>query len=1463
MKKFLSSILCVMLIVTMIPTMAFAEDVGEPAEHVETWLVYSDLTLEELNAIKEDGGNQAEHLTDLLWMEDGIVAEKYLYTAEYKWSEEEECHSFIGNIKEVPYDAELEFKYGSGEERPIAKDITAEHIEGTSNKFSFMYHHNEDGEYPHYDFYTYFNERDYCALVRIVEPGEEPDNEPEGDEYRITWLTDGPPKVFKGQEEAEVYYEMNGSLAEDIESEECELAFRIGTWSWDEDRFIPFDNQDGLCKSAVDEETGTTCLILHPEAIAAFLPVPSKDEDVWFEIQPVVLTGEEEMNISHSRDVRLMEPEVEFDYFMDDEQFLLPGDQFEFGTEVRASVRNAEFPDWEEFWLEITDVSIEGGDGIVQLIPWEDECGWSVRTLKTGEGVLKITHDNYIEGEAPIVKEIPLDIVDDIWRTDIDYVDREKEEGKLEVTLMANARHYQYRRGENTETGEDYQVVWNLSDPDEVNAEIISEDNETITVTCDGIDSGFRVHYEIYEADADLSDGSAEPADSGERWIHMNQTFYTFEVKDAEGHALDSELELDETAAVEAKVIRHFMDGEEPAEETAEAEFFYDDFGSDVLDVETSVEDGVFLINISRNFNSSAKLWIEAYYCDDENDIWWTRKLAIDELNLGVSDETDKFYAYRLEKGEYVRMNNIPVDDEEGYPAFFAGESGTNEFYILWKAADNVQAEDLQLDIFEVEGWENRYVRDIDDGSKNGVKVELQDGLYQDAYYVWKITVGEDFDMAKAGMTLNVLQSEEDEDGYTFVMWILGEDYSWCPEDSYNNGIYIVQEIPEDKIWNSLDDVSSEWPKINLNLSETADSGRNTFYILQQTGETTNLGLGQLHVYSINNGSGVGGGGFRVEKKLDADSALVTGTPIDVTIGGKAYEAVPVNLDKFLGHSHLYITAENSSGDLRACISFGMDVYFEGTLAGIEKIGPVWNDVNRMFGYDPVFPDFEIVKDENGGIKAYFEDACAIITDIGQGSVCTVSIGLKEGYVITDIHDGENPFVFLADDSSLYNMWDADGNLIDSDEELDSVGWDGPRSGGSDQADGTHKTAPGTVHRIATYGIDGVGYENVTYLKQFLDENGFTAEKLGDFTDYNMYFDKAQYEGTNPAETIKIVFHVARPEGFKENKFQIFGRDDIELDTKELDEEEYESELYNENVQQLHGEDFEVKKVYEIAETRGQVAGNGIICIAISEEELDGGNLEDYTVVYFTEEGVPVEVETTYAEGDGLVFTTGHFSKYAVIGKKIDDGEGGSGDEDGNDPAPQPPVGGGGGFVPSKPADPLETVKKEANTEVNTYADADDYADTEAAEIQAILNQAKKDIEAAKTAEEVEAIKAAAKAEIDKIETSAEKALISEVESIKFKARSKAAKLNGKKAVKVTWNVPEGMEFDGFEIYRSTKRYKGYGKKPFYTAKLNYYINNKDLKTGKTYYYKVRGFKYVNDEKVYTKWSWKAWRTVK
>ncbi|MCI8610015.1 MAG: hypothetical protein HFE73_10260 [Firmicutes bacterium] len=96
-----------------------------------------------------------------------------------------------------------------------------------------------------------------------------------------------------------------------------------------------------------------------------------------------------------------------------------------------------------------------------------------------------------------------------------------------------------------------------------------------------------------------------------------------------------------------------------------------------------------------------------------------------------------------------------------------------------------------------------------------------------------------------------------------------------------------------------------------------------------------------------------------------------------------------------------------------------------------------------------------------------------------------------------------------------------------------------------------------------------------------------------------------------------------------------------------------------------------------------------------------------------------------------------------------------------------------------------------------------------------------------------------------------------------FFARSKIVTLkSGKKAIKVTWSTNSDMKFDGVEIFRSTKRYKGYGKKPVHVTTKDAYYNTA-VKKGKTYYYKIRGYVNIEGEKVYTGWSSKAWRVMK
>ena len=103
-----------------------------------------------------------------------------------------------------------------------------------------------------------------------------------------------------------------------------------------------------------------------------------------------------------------------------------------------------------------------------------------------------------------------------------------------------------------------------------------------------------------------------------------------------------------------------------------------------------------------------------------------------------------------------------------------------------------------------------------------------------------------------------------------------------------------------------------------------------------------------------------------------------------------------------------------------------------------------------------------------------------------------------------------------------------------------------------------------------------------------------------------------------------------------------------------------------------------------------------------------------------------------------------------------------------------------------------------------------------------------------------------------------------QLDKVKLVARSKMSRLHGKPSVRVRWFDLYGndLDFDGYEVFRSVKRYKGYGKKPFFETKKEFYHNTL-IESGNTYYYKVRGYIELNDKKYYTDWSNKAWRTVK
>ena len=96
------------------------------------------------------------------------------------------------------------------------------------------------------------------------------------------------------------------------------------------------------------------------------------------------------------------------------------------------------------------------------------------------------------------------------------------------------------------------------------------------------------------------------------------------------------------------------------------------------------------------------------------------------------------------------------------------------------------------------------------------------------------------------------------------------------------------------------------------------------------------------------------------------------------------------------------------------------------------------------------------------------------------------------------------------------------------------------------------------------------------------------------------------------------------------------------------------------------------------------------------------------------------------------------------------------------------------------------------------------------------------------------------------------------VQSTTIKASTKLTK---KGKITVSWKKSAGYKVDGYEIFRSTKKTVSTKKPVFTTAKTSY--TNTAVKKGTRYYYKVRGYRVVNGEKVYTRISNVAYRTAK
>ena len=614
----------------------------------------------------------------------------------------------------------------------------------------------------------------------------------------------------------------------------------------------------------------------------------------------------------------------------------------------------------------------------------------------------------------------------------------------------------------------------------------------------------------------------------------------------------------------------------------------------------------------------------------------------------------------------FFAKKNVNGDNTVGYERISIPDSDSDVKTPMWFISENDNTNSEIYLLREKDGSTGDLNISCRGGDQITTSAVAQD-VYEDkdtgkTYQVWEITATypDNFDRAK----LNFQFGSDKIDA-----WILGEGYKRADNNFNRNNIVLISDIPENKTWSSFNELNAdeniiEDNRFYLDMSQAANTDANSFYVIYDASKTIDVEATQYFGYELDGTSlnGVDGGKF--EKILNARDVLAVGEPFPVSIGGDIpqQKAVKVSLNEYLGYENIRLSFTADSDSCRMELCMGTTIKFTGAKEGVTAVRDSNNILNEVLGFHSVTEEFDL---SNG--EAFFDKAHATFSEEGQGLVCGFDVKLAPGYVIDNITSDSSAvqYQFLVRNTYYYDVYDGNGNLINKSD----TDWEYGISSSNDLEE--HREAFTAEQEVATQGLGNVELrESVTSLKNFLDDHGYTAKRIGAYVDYTIMFDQSQ-----STKQHSIVFHVTKPDQISEG-VSVHGNDSITVDTSDVTGS-FKTEAAESNLAQLQGDGLTIEKVYDINATKDRQDiknADGLVNITISANELSG-NPEDYTVVFFTEDGVPMEMPTTYVEGQGIVFTTGHFSKYAVVKK--------TGTTD-PDPAPDPGTPGG---IPTMPAD--------------------------------------------------------------------------------------------------------------------------------------------------------------------------------
>ena len=338
-------------------------------------------------------------------------------------------------------------------------------------------------------------------------------------------------------------------------------------------------------------------------------------------------------------------------------------------------------------------------------------------------------------------------------------------------------------------------------------------------------------------------------------------------------------------------------------------------------------------------------------------------------------------------------------------------------------------------------------------------------------------------------------------------------------------------------------------------------------------------------------------------------------------------------------------------------IDYGVNLQYE--KAAFAKVIPTHENFGYFLGDAESAPWISEVNGKPywnglGGASSSDSDRC--------GSELWIAVDTADGYRITDIKNA-------ADDSSLpytiqaeyyYRVYNGNTEIIVSDD---------CEYGGSISSN----------NKKAFYAWQNVGCNNnpktsfnvrdecVTEFKEFCKNNNYTASLIGYALSYTVFIpvdkqcevkiETEKVSGTNKISTVQVN--------------NSFGAKSVTA-----------TSAMQTNLDNYYKQGKEITGVYELTAE----ALNGTVDVVIPVE----GNPSDYEIVWFKDEDTPVPTVTRYLDG-AVMFTTGHFSTYAIVKNKSNTPAGGGG-----------VTGGGAVMPPAADEDDVKTTKDSTTSETKT-----------------------------------------------------------------------------------------------------------------------------------------------------------------